>query len=78
MILFQLKYAQYSPFEARRYTINANDIGLQPGYQIEPVISGLTFPTAVAFDDENKAQTHSPWICENYSWSFCFFWLTEC
>ena len=35
-------------------TINQNDIGLQPGYKIEPVISGLTFPTAVAFDDENK------------------------
>ena len=35
-------------------TINANDITLQSGYKIEPVISGLTFPTAVAFDDDNN------------------------
>lgn len=35
-------------------TINPSDIALQAGYQIEPVISGLTFPTAVAFDDENN------------------------
>jgi glucose/arabinose dehydrogenase len=34
-------------------TINQNDIALQPGYKIEPVISGLTFPSAVAFDDNN-------------------------
>src|SRR5687768_13773146 len=34
-------------------SINANDIGLQPGYKIEPVISGLNFPSAVAFDDSN-------------------------
>jgi hypothetical protein len=35
-------------------TINASDIALQPGYKIEPVVSGLTFPTAVAFDDDNN------------------------
>jgi hypothetical protein len=35
-------------------SINANDIGLHPGYKIEPVASGFTFPTAVAFDDNNK------------------------
>ena len=34
-------------------TINQNDIALQPGYKIEPVTSGLTFPSAVAFDDNN-------------------------
>src|SRR5215213_1649055 len=32
--------------------INAGDIALAPGYKIEAVTSGLTFPTAVAFDDE--------------------------
>lgn len=31
-----------------------SDIGLQPGYKIEAVTSGLTFPTACAFDDEGK------------------------
>jgi hypothetical protein len=35
-------------------TINANDIALQPGYKIEPVISGLNFPSAVAFDDNDN------------------------
>jgi hypothetical protein len=34
--------------------IDENGIGLHPGYAIEPVISGLTFPTAVTFDDSNN------------------------
>jgi hypothetical protein len=34
--------------------IHASDIALQPGYKIEAVTSGLTFPTACAFDDEGK------------------------
>ena len=33
-------------------TVNASDILLAPGYQIESVASGLTFPTAIAFDGE--------------------------
>lgn len=32
--------------------INAQDIALTSGYKIEPVVSGLSFPTAVVFDDE--------------------------
>jgi glucose/arabinose dehydrogenase len=32
-------------------TVNAGDIALTKGYKIEPVASGLTFPTACAFDD---------------------------
>lgn len=35
-------------------TIDPNDIALHPGYKIEPVISGLTFPSAITFDDENN------------------------
>ena len=35
-------------------SINANDIGMHPGYKIEPVASGFTFPTAIAFDNDNK------------------------
>lgn len=34
-------------------TINPADIALLPGYEIEAVVSGLTFPTGVAFDDAN-------------------------
>lgn len=34
--------------------INAGDVALMPGYKIEAVASGFTFPTAVAFDDENN------------------------
>ena len=33
-------------------TINAADVALPPGYTIEAVASGLTFPSAVTFDDE--------------------------
>lgn len=35
-------------------TTNVNDIALQPGYKIEAVASGFTFPTACAFDDEGR------------------------
>jgi glucose/arabinose dehydrogenase len=35
-------------------TVDQKDIAMQPGYQIQPVISGLNFPTAVAFDDQNQ------------------------
>jgi glucose/arabinose dehydrogenase len=34
--------------------INTADIALPRGYRIEPVITGLTFPTAVTFDDRNR------------------------
>jgi len=34
--------------------INANDVALYPGYKIEPVANGFTFPTACAFDDEGR------------------------
>jgi glucose/arabinose dehydrogenase len=33
-------------------TINAGDIAIHPGYKIEPVATGLTFPTAVTTDEE--------------------------
>lgn len=35
-------------------TINPNDIALHPGYKIEPIVTGLTFPSAITFDDENN------------------------
>ncbi|HEX2535962.1 MAG TPA: hypothetical protein VHK69_19610, partial [Chitinophagaceae bacterium] len=35
-------------------TVNAADISLAPGYRIEPVAQGLTFPTAAAFDAEGR------------------------
>lgn len=34
--------------------LNATDIALHPGYKIEPVASGFTFPTAATVDDEGK------------------------
>jgi glucose/arabinose dehydrogenase len=33
--------------------LEPNDVALPPGYKIEVVTSGLTFPSAVAFDNEN-------------------------
>ncbi|MBZ0158094.1 MAG: PQQ-dependent sugar dehydrogenase [Alphaproteobacteria bacterium] len=35
-------------------TVNSNDIALPEGYQIEPVATGLTFPTGVTFDDAGR------------------------
>jgi hypothetical protein len=34
--------------------IAASDVALMPGYKIELVASGLTFPTAAAFDDQGQ------------------------
>lgn len=34
--------------------VNVADIALPKGYKIEPLTTGLTFPTAVAFDDSNN------------------------
>jgi len=34
--------------------IKPTDIALPTGYKIEPVVSGLTFPTGIAFDDSGK------------------------
>lgn len=35
-------------------TINPSDIALRSGYKIEPEVPGLTFLTAVVFDDQNN------------------------
>jgi glucose/arabinose dehydrogenase len=35
-------------------SVNSKDIALLPGFKIEPVISGLTFPSGVAFDDKGQ------------------------
>jgi glucose/arabinose dehydrogenase len=34
--------------------INAADVALPAGYRIDPIATGLTFPTAAVFDDENR------------------------
>jgi len=35
--------------------VSAADVALPPGYQIEALATGLTFPTGVAFDDRGEA-----------------------
>jgi glucose/arabinose dehydrogenase len=40
-------------FDAPRQ-IDPSDIALLPGYRIEPIATGLTFPTGVAFDDQGR------------------------
>jgi glucose/arabinose dehydrogenase len=37
-----------------RRKVNPADVALPPGYRIEPVATGFTFPTAVVFDDANR------------------------
>ncbi len=34
--------------------VDASDVALLDGYRIEPVATGLTFPTGVAFDDQGR------------------------
>jgi hypothetical protein len=49
--------------------ITTNDIALFPGYKIEATTSGLTFPTAAAFDDENNL------YCIEAGYSYGEVWL---
>jgi glucose/arabinose dehydrogenase len=41
-------------------TVRPADVALPPGYSIEPVAMGLTFPTGVVFDDRN-----TPYVIES-------------
>jgi hypothetical protein len=50
-------------------TINPNDIALFPGYRIEAITTGLTFPTAIAFDNENNL------YCIEAGYSYGEVWL---
>ncbi|HLL55927.1 MAG TPA: PQQ-dependent sugar dehydrogenase [Myxococcaceae bacterium] len=43
---------QLPPSQGRR--INPEDVALPPGYRVEVVAVGLTFPTGVAFDDQGR------------------------
>ena len=36
-------------------SVNPADVAMPAGYQIEPVATGLTYPTGVAFDDRGRA-----------------------
>jgi glucose/arabinose dehydrogenase len=42
------------PEPVDRVPIDPNDIYLEPGYTIEPVVVGLNFPTSITFDDEGR------------------------
>ncbi|HWB05481.1 MAG TPA: hypothetical protein VG796_20855 [Verrucomicrobiales bacterium] len=44
--------------------VRPGDIALLPGYRIEPVAAGLTFPTGVAFDASGR-----PFIVES---GYCY------
>ena len=37
-----------------RLPIRPGDISLEPGYDLEPVVTGLTYPTSVTFDDSGN------------------------
>ena len=43
--------------------MSAADIAVPSGYRIEPVATGLTFPTGVAFDDKGGVYVtvRQPW-----------------
>jgi len=58
---------QVRPADAER-RINPADVALPAGYRIEAVATRLTFPTAVAFDDQNR-----PYVVEaGYSYGEFF------
>lgn len=42
---------QCIPRNYGRFPIKPDDIVLEPGYVIEPVVTGLTYPTSVTFDE---------------------------
>jgi sugar lactone lactonase YvrE len=55
-------------FEGRR--VNPADVAVPAGYRIEPVTTGLTFPTGIAFDQDN-----TPYVVEA-GYSYGEVWTT--
>lgn len=49
--------------------INVADIALPRGYRIEPVATGLTFPTGVAFDSAGRAYVTESGYCYGEVWT---------
>ncbi|MCC2547661.1 PQQ-dependent sugar dehydrogenase [Hymenobacter sp. BT175] len=48
-------YGGPKSFEAAARPVNAADVAVPKGYKVEAVAQGLTYPTAVAFDDKGTA-----------------------
>lgn len=49
--------------------INVADIALPPGYRIEPVATGLTFPSGVAFDGAGRPHVIEAGYCYGEVWT---------
>ena len=49
---------------AGKRRVNPADVSLPPGYRIDPVATGLTFPTGVAFDDRGNVYV----VEAGYAW----------
>jgi glucose/arabinose dehydrogenase len=58
---------QTSSQQAR--TINPADIALPPGYRIEPIARGLTFPTGATFDSEGRLYVVESGYCYGEVWT---------
>ena len=43
-----------SHLKSDRLPVMEKDISLEPGYRLDPVVTGLTYPTSVTFDDEGN------------------------
>lgn len=56
-----------TPFTPPR-TIRASDIALPAGYKIEPIATGLTFPTGVAVDDNGQTYVIEAGYSYGESW----------
>lgn len=54
---------------ARERTIDPSDVRLMPGYSIEPVSTGLTFPTSMDFDDEGSLYVVEAGYCYGEVWT---------
>jgi hypothetical protein len=49
--------------------INAADIAVSPGYRIEPVTTGLTFPSGACFDDKGQLFVVEAGYCYGEVWT---------
>jgi len=50
-------------------SINANDVALPPGYRIEPIARGLTFPTSATFDERGALFIVESGYCYGEVWT---------
>lgn len=62
-------YGGPQKFDPEERKIAVEDIALPDGYTIEPLVTGLTYPTGITFDEEGKVYVTESGYCYGEVWT---------